>query len=143
MPGGGHVREIQTEIGHRSDHDDDRLRLHHLAAILEHCAIALQGLLQMSRLVGVAEPRPGHQVSGGSHRCCGVQLQERQPFDHRQQVAWPICVEQLRSDRDPASLVSGQSVHVGQWRVPTRSVGENVAAELHEERVIVTLVGIL
>ena len=41
-----------------------------------------------------------------------VELQERQPVDDRHQVAGTVGIEQLRTDRNPASLLASELTHI-------------------------------
>ena len=80
--------------------------------MLEQRPVALERLLQVGRLVRVPQPAPGNEVRTGRHHGRRVELQERQPVDDRAQVTWPVGVEQLCPDRDPARLGAVQSTDV-------------------------------
>lgn len=105
---GGHLGEVQPEVGRRPQHRQGGLVARVLGAVLEEGAVALERPLQVGRPVLAAESRPGDEVGA---RCDGrrrVELQEGQAVDHRQQVGGAIGVEQLGAHGDAPRLVSTQ-----------------------------------
>jgi hypothetical protein len=112
----GHFGEIEAEIRHRAHHGNHPHRhgLRLQIAMLENRSVPLECLLQLGRLVGAAQPRPGRQVRTRRHRGRGVRLQECQPVNDRQQVMGPSGIEQLRPDGNPASLVASESADLSQ-----------------------------
>ena len=97
---------METEIGHRPDHHDRRLGLHRLRPMLEERAVVLERLAHVCGLVGAAQPAPRDQVGTGGDRRRGVELQQRQPVGHLQQLRRSISVEQLRPHRDATGFVA-------------------------------------
>ena len=86
-----HLGEVQTEVGHRAHHDEDRLDGRVLATVLEQRAVLLERLLQLSRVVGVAEAAPRDQIGTWRHHGRRVELQEGQVLDDREQIVRPLA----------------------------------------------------
>ena len=82
-----------------------------LGLVLEQRPVALERGCELRRLVAVPEPAPRHEVGRWRDHRGRVQLQERQPVDDRCQVSGPPGIKQLRADRDPARLSSGDLAH--------------------------------
>jgi hypothetical protein len=85
-----HLSEVQPQVGARPD---DR-------ADLVQRPVPLECRGQVGRTVGVAQSRPGNEVGAWRDRGCGIELQERQVVDDRQQVGRPLHVQELGADRD-------------------------------------------
>ena len=82
-----------------------------LGLVLEQRPVALERGRELRRVVAVPETAPRDEVGCGRDHRRRVELQERQPVDDLEQVARPLRVQQLRADRDPARLSSGDLPH--------------------------------
>ena len=93
--------EIEAEIAHGTN---ERVEL-------EQRPVDLERLLQLLRPVRRAEAAPGDEVCV-RRDCRGrVDLQQRQPLDHREQLLGPRRVEQLGANGDAPRLRLRQPVH--------------------------------
>ena len=96
----GRAGQVQGQVAHRAD----------VRVELEQAAVLLQGLLDLSGVVGRAEAAPGDEIGAGRDRRGRVDLEQGQSPDDLKQVARPRGVEQLRAHGDAPRLRPGQSV---------------------------------
>lgn len=94
-----HVGEIQGEVVGGSDH----------AAQIEQLATGECGV-ELVGLVGRAEAAEGDEVGARCDGIGGVELDEREPPHHVEQIGGTLGGEELRPDHHPPRLVDGEVV---------------------------------
>jgi len=78
---GGHLGEVQTEIGHRPDHRHRRVQRIVLRNVFEHGPVTLDCLFQLHRAEGGTDAAPCDQIGAGRHRRRRIELQKGQVLD--------------------------------------------------------------
>ena len=95
---------------HRGKHERQQAHRAERAVELEEQPVELDRLLQLAGLVRPADPRPQHGVLARGDRRGRVDLDVAELLGDLDDVARPLCVQQLRAHGDAAGLVASELV---------------------------------